>query len=121
MRSLVLSIFLYACEFWTLTAELERIQAMEMRCFRKLLGITYGDRISNEEVQIRIKQAIGPYDDLLTTVRHRKLKIVRAGKDHTTGNTTRRNEERQTEEEMGGHKGVDRITSERHLEEGGES
>lgn len=42
MRSLVISIFLYACESWTLTAELERrIQAMEMRCFRKLLGITY--------------------------------------------------------------------------------
>ena len=42
MRSLVISIFLYACESWTLTAELERrIRAMEMRCFRKLLGITY--------------------------------------------------------------------------------
>ena len=36
MRSLVTSIFLYACESWTLTAELQRrIQAMEMRC-RKL-------------------------------------------------------------------------------------
>ena len=32
MRSLVTSIFLYACESWTLTAELQRrIQAMEMR------------------------------------------------------------------------------------------
>ena len=51
MRSLVISIFLYACESWTFTAELERrIRAMEMRCFRKLLGITYRDHISNEEV-----------------------------------------------------------------------
>ena len=34
--SLVTSIFLYACESWTLTAELQRrIQAMEMRCYRK--------------------------------------------------------------------------------------
>ena len=33
MRSLVTSIFLYACESRTLTAELQRrIQAMEMRC-----------------------------------------------------------------------------------------
>ena len=33
MRSLVTSIFQYACESWTLTAELHRrIQAMEMRC-----------------------------------------------------------------------------------------
>ena len=32
MRSLVTSIFLYACESWTLTIELQRkIQAMEMR------------------------------------------------------------------------------------------
>ena len=59
MRSLVISIFLYACEPWILTAELERrIQALEMRCFRKLHGITYRNRISNEEVQNRVKQAI---------------------------------------------------------------
>ena len=33
MCSLVTSIFLYACESWTLTAELQRrIKAMEMRC-----------------------------------------------------------------------------------------
>ena len=39
MRSLVTSIFLYACESWTLTAEFQRrIQAMEMRCYRKILG-----------------------------------------------------------------------------------
>ena len=34
MRSLVTFIFLYACESWTLTAELQRrIQAMELRCY----------------------------------------------------------------------------------------
>ena len=37
MRSLAMSIFLY--ETWTITADIERrIQALEMRCFRKLLG-----------------------------------------------------------------------------------
>ena len=42
MRSLVTSIFLYACESWTLTAVLQRrIQAMEMRCYRKILRISY--------------------------------------------------------------------------------
>ena len=75
MRSLVISIFLYACESWTLTAELgRRIKAMEMRCFRRLLGITYRDHITNEEVRNRITQAIGVHDDLLTTIIHRKLK-----------------------------------------------
>ena len=35
MRSLAMSIFLYACETWTITADIERrIQALEMRCFR---------------------------------------------------------------------------------------
>ena len=42
MRSLVISLFLYACELWTLTAELERTtQAFEMRCYRRLLNISY--------------------------------------------------------------------------------
>ena len=40
--SLVTSIFLYACESWTLTAELQRrIQTMEMSCYRKILRISY--------------------------------------------------------------------------------
>ena len=44
MRSLVTSIFLYACESWTPTAELQsRIQAMEMRCYRNVLHISYKD------------------------------------------------------------------------------
>ena len=36
MRSLAMSIFLYACETWTITTDIERIQALEIRCFRKL-------------------------------------------------------------------------------------
>ena len=44
MRSLAMSIFLYACETWTITVDTERrIQALEMRCFHKLLGILYRD------------------------------------------------------------------------------
>ena len=75
MRSLVTSIFLYACESWTLTAELQRrIQAMEMRCYLKILRISYKDHVTNEEVCARIQQAIGPHEDLLTIVKRRKLK-----------------------------------------------
>ena len=74
MRSLVTSIFLYACESWTLTAELQRrIQAMEMRCYRKVLNISYKDHVTNEEVRAMIQQAIGPHEDLLTIVKRRKL------------------------------------------------
>ena len=75
MRSLVLAIFLYACETWTLTAELEkRIEALETRCFRRVLGISYKDHITNVEVKRQIKQAIGEYVDLLSIVKKRKLR-----------------------------------------------
>ena len=70
MRSLTMSVFLYAYETWTITADIERrIQALEMRCFRKLLGISYRDHITNEEVKARIENAIGPYEDLLISVK----------------------------------------------------
>ena len=75
MHSLAMTIFLYACETWTVTADIERrIQALEMRCFRKLLGISYRDHITNEEVKARIGNAIGPYEDLLISVKRRKLR-----------------------------------------------
>ena len=73
MRSFVTSIFLYACESWTLTAELQRrIQAMEMRCYCRILRISYKDHVTNEEVHAKIKQATGPHEDL-TNVKRRKL------------------------------------------------
>ena len=73
MHSLVTSIFLYACESWTLTAELQRIQSMEMSSYRKILRISYKDHVTNEEVRAKIQQAIGPHEDLLNTVKIRKL------------------------------------------------
>ena len=58
----------------TLTAELQRrIHAMEMRCYRKILRISYKDHVTNEEVRAKIQQATGPHEDILTTVKRRKL------------------------------------------------
>ena len=76
MDSLVNSIFLYACETWTLTAELEkRILAFEMKNIRKLLGITYLDRVTNQEIIDQISSSLtSPFTDILTTVKRRKLK-----------------------------------------------
>ena len=53
MHSLTMSIFLYACETWT-------IKALEMRCFCKLHTILYRDHITNEEVKARTGNTIGP-------------------------------------------------------------
>ena len=46
---------------------------MEMRCYRKILYISYKDHVTNEEVRAKIQQAIGAYEDL-TIVRRRKLR-----------------------------------------------
>ena len=75
MCSLVISIFLYACESWTLTAELEkRMQSFEMRCYCRLLNISYKDHVTNEEVRRKIQTAIGEYDELLILVKKWKLR-----------------------------------------------
>ena len=46
---------------------------MEMRCHRKILGISCKDHVTNEEVRAKIQQALGPHEDLLTIVKRRKL------------------------------------------------
>ena len=107
MRTLILSTVLYACESWTLTAEIERrIQALEMRCIRRLLNISYKDHVPNEEVRNRTQNAVRVHDDLLTMVKKRKLrwyghKILWHGEDNSAGDSERSKKERKTEEEMG--------------------
>ena len=44
-----------------------------MRCYRKILHISYKDHVINEEVRAKIQQAVGPHEDLLTIVKRRKL------------------------------------------------
>ena len=50
------------------------VASLSSRCFRKLFGISYIDHITNEEVNARVGKAIGPYEDLLTSAKRRKLK-----------------------------------------------
>ena len=45
-----------------------------MRCYRRLLNISYKDHVTNEEVRKKILAAIGEYDELLTLVKKRKLR-----------------------------------------------
>ena len=71
LSSLVISILLYARESWTLTAELvKRTQAFEMRCYWRLLNISYNDYVTNEEVRRMIQAAIGEYHEFLTLVKN---------------------------------------------------
>ena len=46
-----------------------------MRCYRKILHISYKDHVTKEEVRAKIQQAIGPQEDLLTIVKRRKQQL----------------------------------------------
>ena len=52
----------------------EKKQAFEMRCYRRLLNISYNDHVTNKELRRKIQTAIGEYDELLTLVKKRKLR-----------------------------------------------
>ena len=83
-----------------------------MRCYRRLLDISYKDHVTNEEVRRKIQTAIGEYDELLTLVKKRKLRwfghISRSSGLAKTI-SERKKKKRQTEEEVGRHyQGVDR-------------
>ena len=84
---------MYACESWTLTAELEkRTQAFEMRSCRRLLNISYKDHVTNEDVRRKIKAAIGKYDgqETETKVVLSHLKVFWLSKDDSAGNSARK-------------------------------
>ena len=42
-----------------------------MRCYRKILRISYKDHVTNEEVCAKIRQVIGPHKDLTIVKRHK--------------------------------------------------
>ena len=99
----------------TLTAELQRrIQAVEVRCYRKILRISYKDHVTSEEVRAKIQQR--------TTRRppdHRKetqnamvwtcLLFIRSGQNRLAKHSERGKKTRQTEEEVRRqHQGMDR-------------
>ena len=46
---------------------------MEMRCYRKILCISYKDLATKDEVYAKIQQVIEPHGDLLTIVKRHKL------------------------------------------------
>ena len=74
-RTLILSTLLYACESWTLTAELERrIQALEMRSYKRLLNFSYKDHVTNKEIRSRNQNATEVRDDLLTVAKKWNLR-----------------------------------------------
>ena len=88
---------------------------MEMRCYRRILYISYKDHVINKEVRAKIQQTIEPHENLLTIVKRLKLqwygRVSRSSglaKTILQGTVKRGKKTRQTEEEVGRHQEMDR-------------
>ena len=66
----VMSTLLYACESWTLLkADVQRLNAFEMKCYRRMLGIKWTEHEKNDEIRRRLKR----FKLISETVKERKL------------------------------------------------
>ena len=115
MCSFVTPIFLYACESWALTAELQRkVQALEMRCYpryytshtkimlptRKQCQDPAGNRTTRRPDDCKETQ---------TAVVWSCLPFIRSGQSDLARHSERGKKTRQTEEEVGRqHQAMDR-------------
>ena len=90
---------------------LNRMVRNGMRCYRKIVHISYKDHVTNEEVHAKIQQAIGPDDrkEMQTAVVWSCFPFIRSGQSHLARHSERGKKTRQTEEEMGRqHQRMDR-------------
>ena len=96
MRFIVISVFVYTCESWTLTAELEKkTQAFEMRCYHRLLNISYKDHIISEDICRKIQATIGNSQTPdLGQVVWAHVKVFWLSKDSSTGHSERKKKKR---------------------------
>ena len=84
---------------------------MEMRCYRKIVHISYKDRFTNEEVHAKIQQEIWPHKDLLTILQWygHVSRSSDLAKTILQGTVKGGRRQKQTEEEVGRqHRGMDR-------------
>uniref|UniRef100_A0A8D9AUB6 Uncharacterized protein n=1 Tax=Cacopsylla melanoneura TaxID=428564 RepID=A0A8D9AUB6_9HEMI len=70
LRCYIFSILLYGVKSWTLTeATQKRIEAFEMWLYRRILRISWVDKITNSEVLSRM----GKRKEIMITIKERKL------------------------------------------------
>ena len=65
-----------------------------MKCYQRILNITYNDHVTSEVVRRTIQAAIENYDELLTLV-WLHIKVIWLSKDNGTGPCERKKEERE--------------------------
>src|SRR5579871_1338982 len=81
VRTCIFPIATYGCETWTLNKTVaKRITAFEMKCYRKILRISWIDKKPNKEILQKVKVEEGW---LLNTILVRKLKFFGNIKRHS--------------------------------------
>ena len=81
VKTFVWSVLMYGCETWTISRAMEkRLEAAEMWIWRKVLGISWIDRVSN----VQVLERVNTVRELLRKVRERQLQflghVMRGGK-----------------------------------------
>uniref|UniRef100_A0A8D8TH11 Uncharacterized protein n=1 Tax=Cacopsylla melanoneura TaxID=428564 RepID=A0A8D8TH11_9HEMI len=73
IRCYIFSILLYGCESWTMNLAMEkRIEAFEMYLYRRILKISWMQKITNVEVLNRMQKE----KELLQTIKERKIQYL---------------------------------------------
>ena len=114
---MIFPVVMYGCESWTVKkAERQRIDAFELWCWRRLLGIPWTARRSNQSILMEINPGISLEGKML------KLKLQYFGhlmrrvdslEKTDAGRDWGQEEKRTTEDEMAGrHHGLDGCESE---------
>ena len=82
LKACIFPIALYGCEAWTpLQTDIRKIIAFEMKCYRKLLQITWTQKITNAEVRLRLNVTTS---HLLQHFKKQKLSYFGHMKRHNT-------------------------------------
>ena len=58
VKAMVFPVVMYGCESWTVKAEHQRIDAFELWCWRRLLGVPWTTRRSNQSILKEINPGI---------------------------------------------------------------
>lgn len=72
LESCVMSALMYACETWTMKKnDRDRLNAFEMKCYRKMLGVKRQDKVRNED----IRKKLGKMRPIAERVVDRKMEL----------------------------------------------
>ena len=125
MRSHVTSVFLYACEPWTLSAHLQwTTQAMRIRCYCKILRISHKGHATNEKVRAKIQQETTRRPDhrkeVQTSVVWKRLPFIRSGQNHlarySEGGRRQGRQRKRREDNIGEKTGLEFVMSQEGVE-----